>query len=251
MRIIHVLLIVVLIFSKDITAQQLSQEYSINSQELAYEKAIQFTGFNTKTHTLKSLSEKNNIKLKILDKENLPIKNQDFNGEKVWEIVFPNLTLNLPRWNDSIINNQIKKTFKVIIDAKTGSLIKIIAQLDTTKIFFYNKKTKSSLESELSRHGEKYLDVSVDVPKISMLDALAVAPLTSPLMAEEIHMVCVVYKSEFEESKILAWCISSYNIINNTNNSILGSSVITVVNATTGQPLHSTNLQPFHFNNRQ
>lgn len=233
------LFILILSFITSVNAQQLSQEFSINSQDLAYEKAIQFTGFNTKTNSLKSLSDNNQIILKTLDNENLPIKDKNFHGEKVWEVTFSNMFLSLPNWDEAIKRDQIKKTFKVTIDAKTGSVIKIIAQQDTTKQFFYDKKSKLTLENELGSK-TKYLDVSSDIPNLTMLDALAAAPFSSPLLAEEIHMAYVLYDSEFEDKVFWAWCITSNNI-KHSENSFLGPFVHSVVNATTGEVIRSGN----------
>ena len=232
-------IMILLLLTKEITAQQLSQEYNINSQELAYEKAIQFTGYNSKTNTLRSLAENKQIVLKTLFNENLPLKGKNLNGDKVWEISFPDMVLDLPNRIPQIKEMQIKKTFKVTIDAKTGSLIKIIAQQDTTKTFFYNKKSKLTLENELGSK-TKYLEVTTKVPKVNMIDALTAAIFSCPMLAEEIHMTCVLYDSEFEDEVFLAWCITSNNI-KGAEETFLGPFVHSVVNATTGEVIRSGN----------
>lgn len=236
-KIEFLIVLLILIVSLNLNAQQLSNDFHVNSQEIAYDKAIQFTGLNKKQAPLKALSNSKMIILDSLESENLPFLNKKFNGKEVWNVTLPNISLNSSGWDESYKSDQIVKTYIVSIDAKTGSLIKITAQHDTTKSFFYDKKSSASAEQALLGSGEEYTGVSTEPPLITMLDALEAAVPSNPLMAEEIHIVCVMQSYLGKEPR-LVWCIAANNIPNNSN---LGTYVRSVIDAETGKILYFAN----------
>ncbi len=214
-------------------SQSVKSNFVLKTQEEAYDKVLEYTGFKSRDYSYKALSENNSIKLELLEKENLAFVDDSIIGKEVWKIKFSNVKLNLSAgWVQSYKDNQIKKNITVVVEAKTGKLIKIIAQSDTTKTFFYDNISKEYLEKILNGCGEQWLGFPDTVPNISYETALQAAVPSNPFMAEEIHAVCVYQKDLNNESR-LVWMITGNNIPKN----FLGTKVRSIIDAKTGKIL--------------
>lgn len=231
----NIYLTLLLVFCYNIcNSQSVKSNFVIKTQEEAYSKVIEYTGFNSKNYSYKALSENNSIKLKLLEEENLSFVDDSIIGKEVWMVKFENVSLNLsPGWVQSYQDNQIKKNITVVVEAESGKLIKIIAQSDTTKSFFYDNISKDYLKKKLNGCGEQWLGFPDTVPNISYEKALQAAVPSNPFMAEEIHAVCVYQKDLNNESR-LVWMITGNNI---PEDFMLGKKVRSIIDAKTGKIL--------------
>ena len=219
-----------------VISQSLTSNYQLKTKEDAYNQAIAYTGFSKKTYSYKALAEEN-ISLRVLEKENIPVLQDSVIGKDVWVVTFNNVKLDLSGWIDSYVKNQKRKTYKVFLNAQTGTLIKIIGQTDTTKPFFFDKYSKESLVKSLDACSEKWVSFPDTTPPVTFEMALQAAVASSPLMADEIYGVCVNF-SDLNKAPKLIWSIIGNGI---PKDSRLGTKARSVVDAKTGQALFFCN----------
>jgi hypothetical protein len=196
---------VLLVSASGAFGQALPDSFSVRDKEDAYNTAVAITGF---AQDLKSGIEIDRVvTLDTLVHDRTPFEGHLSDSDQVWVVRFPSHRLDISGWADSYVSGQKLKTFTVTIDARSGRLIRIIGQVDTLSTFFYDKADPESLERLLRGCGEVWSVCPDNVAIIPLSRALEVAVPSSPLMATEIHAVCVNWINLQEEPRPV-WMIT-------------------------------------------
>jgi len=166
-------------------AEILDSSFVLNTPEKAYERSIEYTGFDNEKYSIKTLSDNDNIILVDMNNENLfHLPKDTTNNNKIWKIRFTNVRLFFgEKWYPSVNEEQKIKHYTVYLDAKTGILREIRGQVDTSKEFFTDIKT--------SNQNDRYVGVVNTVPNISFDEALELAVISQPAFATEIYAICM------------------------------------------------------------
>lgn len=126
-----------------------------------------------------------------INDDNTPFLHTEINGKKdVWLVEISNVRLKLKSAPPGFEDKYVRK-FQVFVDPNTGYLLKITSKFDGNDPNMLPEPPAAVAEREMRGTNEIYYCFPTEPPKISLLDALDVVPM-SPLTAKEIYAVYVM-----------------------------------------------------------
>ncbi len=173
-------------------------ELKTETEIAAYADSI--TGFQNIKGITKTLS-----KVVITD-DNTPFLHTQINGKKVWLAEYKNFRLPL----SSRIEDKYIRNFKVYIDPKTRTILKITSKYDGYDPNLPQEPNAAVAERQIKDESYSF---PKEPPKINFLDALnaAQSPFSSPLEAKEIDGLYVWYSSPRFQKRCV-WIISTWGV---------------------------------------
>lgn len=175
---------------KQNTFNNINSMNKIENQSSAINRAIVLTG-------LDCASKKKSARQIIITNDTTPFLAGQFEGRDSWCVEFNDVSL-----TDKLKSAQLgfpdayqfKRKFLVLIDAKTGQLIKVQTDYQGKASDMKPEPSAISAEAQLKSGAEHYGGLPTTDPKISFLDAVSVALTngSNPLMAKEINGLYVM-----------------------------------------------------------
>lgn len=217
-----------------------SVQVRLDKPEQAIERALQFTGIESRIDTSSANSSVRAEKVIIKD-DVTPFLSNKINEREIWRVLYTGVDFRVPLLlSDSNVTNL--RDIEVLLDPETGQLLRVIVtsrEVDSTV-----KPEPSVLQAEqhLKRKREIYHDFIEGLPAISFIDAIYASAGCQPRVAKKIIAQLVLLSrnnGEFQEM----WCFTTRGLrpmagFHGSIRSVDGARC--VVDATTGQWLYVT-----------
>ncbi len=111
----------------------------------------------------------------------------------------------------SVIDNQVPKDFVVLLDPKSGQLIKNSNKVDKNKTQIKDKPLTDPKLGYIDFNGMIFKDFPDKNPEINFLDALKSSVISSPIMAKMLIGVLLVSSEENSKTELI-WCITGFGL---------------------------------------
>lgn len=180
--------------------------------------------------------------------DNTPFLAHDIVGRPAWDVQINNVTLKLSSCRST--PDSYVRTFDVLVDQTTGQLLRIRSRSNAPTPVLRPAPSAESAADQLTSTQEKYHDLPIEPPRVSLLTALdriCAGGIGNPLLARKISAVYVI-ESKGNSAGRPVWAITLRGIPPRKAHGFNADSVPewqrdhirNVVNAVSGQVLFAT-----------
>jgi hypothetical protein len=178
---------------------------AVRTAEEAVQRAYQYTGFEEIKSVPKTAAAEM-ASLTVIENDSTPFLYTQINGRQVWKVQLKDVRLVLPRKPQEYLQQCKPKTFEAWIDAETGILLRVFSRYDGYDPNLFPELAPDSATKVMNRMREIFAGFPTELPKVDFLEALDLAPGTSPCKAKEIIARYVLW-SHMGKSAVPAWFI--------------------------------------------
>ncbi|RLD06311.1 MAG: hypothetical protein DRI32_02810 [Chloroflexi bacterium] len=187
-----VLCIVVLLTGSGIWPEDTLEDAVIKNADEAYRQALVFTGFE-RTWDTSGIKTGQIAKLVIGKDRMTPFLSERIDSQEVWQITFEDVFLDFyGLCVPSAVADQYIKTYQVLLDPKTGELLRIKTVYSGGERTWFDEPPVAVAEQQLLGRGDAKYFPTRTPPATDFYEALSLAHASNPLQAKELIATLLV-----------------------------------------------------------